>query len=106
VTNYTLKKANDVLWFAARMGYIKNLDHCLMQMCGDDPITLQNVARRLGLFYSFGRDRFFRPVEFMQAFSEDKQANKPHNMDALWMPEVKREIGRLMDEMNAHDLTV
>jgi hypothetical protein len=76
-----------------------------MQMCGDDPITLQNVARRLGLFYSFGRNRFFRPYEFMDAFLEDTRLGKTHEMDVLWMPEVKRDLDRLMEEMNAHELS-
>ena len=41
----------------------------------------------------------------MDAFLEDTRLGKTHEMDVLWMPEVKRDLDRLMEEMNAHELS-
>jgi hypothetical protein len=95
MSDSSLRNANNALWLAWRRGWVDRLPDCLEEVC-DSPLSIQNAARLFGLFWSFGHDSFFDAKTFLEMMELDKtKTMKPkgvHFMDALWIPEVKRQL--------------
>lgn len=90
MSNGSLQKANHALWPAARRGFIDRLPECLEEVCGD-PLTMQQAARHLGLFWSCGHDTSFDANTFLSMieFDKDKGPNGVHFMDEYLIPALK-----------------